>query len=82
MADGDAIFEGKYFHRLVKITPDGKRHVESGKSHVAFRKYLDLGPKRTVQQVAKELSKSRTLISRWCQQWNWKERAQIGRAHV
>lgn len=50
---------------------------ESPKAHSAFRAYLEMGEQRGVQRVATELSKSRTLISRWAQRWKWKERAKF-----
>jgi hypothetical protein len=50
---------------------------ESPKAHAAFRRYLEMGEQRGVQRVATQLSKSRTLISRWAQRWKWKERAKF-----
>lgn len=47
---------------------------ESAQAFEAFKIYRDLGLKRSNQEVCKELSKSRQLISRWKATWNWDER--------
>lgn len=47
---------------------------ESVQAFEAFRIYRDLGMKRSNQEVCKQLSKSRQLISRWKAAWNWDER--------
>ena len=63
-----------FCHRKVFVDEAGKRHVESSKANHAFMEFCKLGDARSVQGVAKVLSKSRTLINRWCQRWNWRER--------
>lgn len=51
---------------------------ESDKSWEAFVVYRDLGPgTRTHEKVAQELGKSRNLIERWSQRWDWPRRAQL-----
>ena len=47
---------------------------ESEKAFEAFKIYRDMGQKRTVSAVVEKLGKSRSLIDRWKEQWNWKER--------
>lgn len=47
---------------------------ESAKAYEAFSLYLDMGAGRSLQKVAQELSKSLTLMKRWCKDWNWVER--------
>ena len=47
---------------------------ESAQAFEAFKIYRDLGLKRSNQEVCKQLSKSRQLISRWKATWNWDER--------
>ena len=47
---------------------------ESAQAFEAFKIYRDLGLKRSNQEVGKQLSKSRQLISRWKIAWNWDER--------
>lgn len=47
---------------------------ESVQAFEAFKVYRDLGLKRSNQEVCKQLSKSRQLISRWKAAWNWDER--------
>ena len=52
-----------------------RQRDESPKAYAAFRAYLELGEQRGVQRVATQLSKSRTLCSRWASRHHWKERA-------
>ena len=47
---------------------------EGAKAFEAFRIYRDMGPERTITAVGKQLSKSRNLIDRWKDRWNWVER--------
>ena len=47
---------------------------EGPKAFEAFRVYRDMGPERTITAVGKQLSKSRNLIDRWKDRWNWAER--------
>lgn len=44
------------------------------KSWEAFVVYRDMGSERSLQRVAKELSKSEALIKRWSAKHNWGER--------
>lgn len=48
---------------------------ESGPAFEAFSTYRDLGPGRTVSEVAGKLQKSDSLLRRWKNKWNWRERA-------
>lgn len=48
---------------------------ESGPAFEAFSTYRDLGPGRTITAVAKKLRKSDSLLRRWKNTWNWRERA-------
>ena len=47
---------------------------EGSKAFEAFRVYRDMGPERTITAVGRQLSKSRNLIDRWKDRWNWAER--------
>lgn len=47
---------------------------ESEKAFEAFKIYRDMGQNRSITAVVKKLEKSRTLIDRWKDHWNWKER--------
>lgn len=51
-----------------------KQSGESAQAFEAFRIYRDLGSKRSVSAVYTELSKSRQLISRWKQKFDWDKR--------
>jgi len=48
---------------------------ESGPAFEAFSTYRDLGPGRTISAVAEKLRKSDSLLRRWKDRWNWRERA-------
>lgn len=48
---------------------------ESEKAFEAFVIYRDLGQDRTISAVVKRLEKSRSLIDRWKDRYNWSERA-------
>ena len=39
---------------------------ESDKAFAAFSRYLSLGPQRSLEAVATQLGKSKTLMERWC----------------
>lgn len=52
-----------------------KQSGESNQAFEAFCIYRDLGSKRSVSAVYTELSKSRQLISRWKQKFDWDKRA-------
>jgi len=57
-----------------QIKPWDRQVEESEKAYEAFVIYRDLGKDRGVQIVATELSKSRSLITRWARDHNWHER--------
>jgi hypothetical protein len=48
---------------------------EPEKAYQAFLTFRDRGPGRTVTEASRTLLKSRHLIDRWCQRYNWRERA-------
>lgn len=54
--------------------PWERQKGESEKAFEAFSIYRDLGEKRTIVAVCKRLEKSRTLIDRWKDRWEWQER--------
>lgn len=47
---------------------------ESGPAFEAFSTYRDLGPGRTVSAVAGKLKKSDSLLRRWKNKWDWRQR--------
>lgn len=55
--------------------PWERREGESEKAFEAFVIYRDLGQDRTISAVVKRLEKSRSLIDRWKDRYNWSERA-------
>ena len=55
-------------------TPWERQKGESEKAFEAFSVYRDMGEKRTIVAVCKRLEKSRTLIDRWKDRWEWQER--------
>lgn len=54
--------------------PWERQKGESEKAFEAFAAYRDMGPERTVSAVVKKLEKSRTLLDRWKERWDWPER--------
>lgn len=54
------------------MQPWDKQDSETDKAYAAFQLYLK---RRSCQEVAAELSKSRQLIVRWANQYDWKNRA-------
>ena len=58
-------------------SPWERQQGESEKAFAAFVIYRDLGEKRTITEVAKQLSRSRQWINEWKDKWSWKERAAL-----
>lgn len=48
---------------------------ETNKAYQAFTIYRDMGTDRTLENVARALGKSATLMERWSATYNWKARA-------
>ena len=55
---------------------------EGPKPFSAFQCYLDLGPGRSLSQVAQRLSKSQQLVKRWSARWRWTERVTAHAGHL
>lgn len=55
---------------------------ESEKAFSAFSLYLNMGPERSTQAVAKKLAKSEQLIRRWSAKFDWLARVQAHGAHL
>lgn len=47
---------------------------ESAQAYEAFDLYLKMGRDRSCHKVARELSKSDTIIKRWSSTWSWQKR--------
>jgi hypothetical protein len=65
------------------ICPD--RLMKEGESHVAheaLKAYFDQGDSRSIASVAKQLSKSATLVHRWARRFNWNERIDVANAEA
>lgn len=56
--------------------PWDRQPGESTKAYEAFAIYRDLGPARSVRRVSQQLGKSRTLIGRWCTDYDWVKRCE------
>ena len=54
--------------------PWERQKGESEKAYEAFCAYRDMGEKRTIVAVAESLHKSGSLLRRWKDRWDWKER--------
>lgn len=57
--------------------PWERQEGESEKAFEAFVIYRDLGQERTISAVVKRLKKSRNLIDRWKDKFNWIERVRL-----
>lgn len=57
--------------------PWERQKGESEKAYEAFSIYRDMGEKRTIVAVVKRLEKSRSLIDRWKDRWEWTERVRV-----
>lgn len=55
--------------------PWDQREGEGARAFEAATAYFDLGPERSLREVARSLSKSLSLIGRWSAEWDWTERA-------
>jgi hypothetical protein len=55
---------------------------ESDKAFAAFSLYLSLGSERSIDEVARKLNKSRTIIGRWSGRWQWVDRVAAHAAHL
>jgi hypothetical protein len=55
---------------------------ESNKAFAAFSLYLNMGPQRSLDAVARQLAKSLPLIKRWSARWDWAERVAAHAAHL
>ena len=55
---------------------------ESARAYAAFKTYLDLGPQRSLAEVAQKLHKSVTMLGRWSAKFDWSARVQAHTAHL
>jgi hypothetical protein len=55
---------------------------ESNKAFAAFSLYLNMGPQRSLDAVARQLAKSLPLIKRWSARWQWTARVAAHAAHL
>lgn len=59
-----------------------QRKNESAKAYEAAKLYFELGAERGIEEVARRLHKSRTIIARWSSRHAWVERARDYDAHI
>ena len=57
--------------------PWERQKGESEKAYEAFTVYRDMETRRTISAVVKQLEKSRCLIDRWKDRWEWTERVRL-----
>ena len=55
---------------------------ESIKAFAAFKEYLDMGPERSLEAVARTLTKSSRLLKRWSKRFDWQGRVAARDAHL
>jgi len=65
-----------------QIKPWDRQHNETSKAYQAFVVFREMGLERGCEKVAKELRKSGTLIWRWSNKYNWKQRITEYDSHV
>lgn len=59
---------------MAKVEPWERQEGETPKAYEAFTVYRDMGIQRSVRKVARELSKSETLMARWSGAYDWVDR--------
>lgn len=64
------------------VLPFEKQPRESEKAFAAFRAYLEMGPQRSIRDVARKLGKSSTLMGRWSSKYDWPSRVATYGAHL
>ncbi|MEY4385234.1 MAG: hypothetical protein RLY20_517 [Verrucomicrobiota bacterium] len=62
--------------------PFEQQPKESNKAFAAFRAYLDMGPQRSLEAVARKLTKSSRLMKNWSSKFDWPARVQAHSAHL
>ena len=62
--------------------PFEQQLCESNRAFDAFKIYLDLGPKRSLAAVGRQLGKNRTSFYRWSTKFDWPARVRAYTAHV
>jgi hypothetical protein len=54
-----------------------KLETETQKAYEAFCCYRDMGSSRSIDRVAQESTKSRSIIRTWCKEHDWVKRAEV-----
>lgn len=62
--------------------PFDRQPGESEQAFTAFRTYLDLGPRRSLATVGRELGKSKAMMERWSSRWSWVARVEAYTDHL
>jgi len=62
--------------------PWERREAETSPAFEAFREYLNQGGARSTEKVARQLSKSKTIVTRWSSEHGWVERARAYDSYV
>ena len=55
---------------------------ESNKAFAAFKAYLDLGPERSLEEVAQKFTKSSRLLKRWSAKFGWSDRVRARETYL
>lgn len=63
------------------VQPWDRQPAETTPAYDAFRNYLYMGPARSTEKVARQLAKSKTLMTRWSGRHGWVARVQAFEAH-
>ena len=59
-----------------------QQRKESDKAFAAFSLYLSMGAERSLSKVAAKLSRSKTMMEKWCRRFEWPARVAAYAAHM
>ena len=69
-------------HSWQRIEARNGEPGESAQAYEAAKLYFEMAANRSLEAVAQKLNKSRSLLGRWSQRWQWVERAADYDRHV
>ena len=64
------------------MQPWERQRGESAQAYQAAWAYFEMGADRSLDAVARNLHKSRSLLARWSADWSWVERAEAYDRHM
>ena len=64
------------------MQPWERQPGESAQAYQAALTYFEMGAERSLDAVARNLNKSRSLLARWSVDWSWTDRAEAYDRHL